>query len=80
MHGVGGIAGSILTAVFADPLIAGTSATVLTQLIAVAAVAAYSGAATAGVLVLIRLLMPLRVDAVQEMEGLDISLHLERQH
>lgn len=80
VHGVGGIAGSLLTAVFADPLITGTGTTVLNQLIAVLAVAAYSAAGTALVLWLIRVLMPLRVDKLQEMEGLDISLHLERQH
>ena len=77
---MGGIAGSILTAVFADPLIAGTGTTVLNQLIAVLAIAAYSAAGTAVILLLIRVLMPLRVDNVQEIEGLDISLHLERQH
>ena len=80
VHGVGGIAGSVLTAVFADPVIAGTSPTVLNQLVAVLAVAAYSAVGTAVLLFLIRLVMPLRVDSVQEMEGLDISLHLERQH
>ena len=80
VHGVGGIAGSLLTAVFADPLIAGTGATVLNQLVAVLAVAAYSAVGTLLVLTVIRLLMPLRVDSVEEMEGLDISLHLERQH
>ena len=80
VHGVGGIAGSVLTAVFADPMIAGTSPTVLNQLVAVLAVAAYSAVGTAVLLFLIRLVMPLRVDSVQEMEGLDISLHLERQH
>lgn len=80
VHGVGGIAGSVLTAVFAEPVIAGTSPTVLNQLVAVLAVAAYSAVGTAVLLFLIRLVMPLRVDSVQEMEGLDISLHLERQH
>ena len=80
VHGVGGIAGSLLTAVFADPLMAGTGATVLNQLVAVLAVAAYSAVGTLLVLALIRLLMPLRVGSAQELEGLDISLHLERQH
>ncbi|QXZ08831.1 ammonium transporter [Comamonas sp. Y33R10-2] len=80
VHGVGGIVGSILTAIFADPLIAGTGATVLNQLIAVLAIAAYSAAGTALILLLIGVLMPLRVEKAQEMEGLDISLHMERQH
>lgn len=80
VHGVGGIVGSILTAVFADPLIAGTGATVLNQLIAVLAIAAYSAAGTALILLLIGVVMPLRVEKAQEMEGLDISLHMERQH
>ena len=40
----------------------------------------YSGAMTALLLSLIRLLLPLRVDAQQEVDGLDVSFHLERQN
>ena len=80
VHGVGGIAGSLLTALFADRAIAGVDATVLNQLVAVAAVAVYSAAGTAILLTVIRLLLPLRVTAQQELDGLDQSLHQESQH
>src|SRR5690606_20448615 len=75
VHGVGGIAGSLLTALFADRAIAGVDATVLNQLVAVAAVAVYSAAGTAILLTIIRVLLPLRVTAQQELDGLDQSLH-----
>jgi len=77
---VGGIAGSLLTALFADRAIAGVDATVLNQLVAVAAVAIYSAAGTAILLTVIRVVLPLRVTAQQEIDGLDISLHQESQN
>ena len=80
VHGVGGIVGSVLTALFAERSISGQDTTVLNQLIAVVAVMVYSGVVTALLLSLIRMLLPLRVDAQQEMDGLDVSFHLERQH
>ncbi|MCD2165479.1 ammonium transporter [Comamonas koreensis] len=80
VHGVGGIAGSLLTAVFADRAIAGVDATVLNQLVAVAAVALYSAVGTAILLTLIRVVLPLRVTAQQELDGLDVSLHQESQN
>ena len=80
VHGIGGIVGSVLTALFAERSISGQDTTVLNQLIAVVAVMVYSGVVTALLLSLIRMLLPLRVDAQQEMDGLDVSFHLERQH
>ena len=80
VHGVGGIVGSVLTAVFADRSISGQDTTIANQLIAVVSVMVYSALATGALLSLIRVLTPLRVDAQQEVDGLDISLHLERQN
>lgn len=78
VHGVGGIVGSLLTGVFADPVISGVSGSVVTQLIEVVAVVAYSAIMTAAVLALTMLLVRLRVDADEEEAGLDGSLHRER--
>lgn len=80
VHGVGGVLGSVLTAVFADPAISGLQANVHSQLTAVAAVAAYSATGTALLLLLVRLVTPLRVSAQVEQQGLDLSVHMERQH
>ena len=80
VHGVGGIVGSLLTAVFADKAISGANASLLIQLAAVAAVAVYSALATAVLLWLIRLVLPLRVSEAQEQQGLDVSVHMEHQH
>ena len=80
VHGVGGVLGSVLTAVFADPVISGVHANLLSQVTAVGAVAAYSAAGTALLLLLVRLVMPLRVSAQAEQQGLDLSVHMERQH
>ena len=80
VHGVGGIVGSLLTAVFADKAISGANASLLIQLAAVAAVAVYSALATAVLLWLIRLVLPLRVSEAHEQQGLDVSVHMEHQH
>ena len=80
VHGVGGVLGSVLTAVFADPVISSVHANLLSQVTAVAAVAAYSAAGTALLLLLVRLDMPLRVRAPVEQQGLDLAIHMERQH
>lgn len=80
VHGVGGVLGSVLTAVYADQTISGVKASMVSQLTAVGAVAVYSAAATALLLLFVRLLVNLRVDDAQELQGLDLSLHMERQH
>jgi Amt family ammonium transporter len=77
---VGGVLGSVLTAVFADPAISGVPANMLSQVTAVAAVAAYSAVGTAVLLGLVRLVVPLRVGEQAEQQGLDLSTHMERQH
>src|SRR5262249_39176394 len=86
-HGVGGIVGSLLTGVFAtkainpagaDGLLAGSAELLGAQAIAVVAVALYSAAATAGVLVLIRRAVGLRVPSAAVVAGLDAVEHAER--
>ncbi|GGG33432.1 ammonium transporter [Caldovatus sediminis] len=88
VHGVCGIVGALLTGVFAyGPLSAteaapdGTSgglATFLVQLYAVAAVFAFTAAATFVLLKLTDAVVGLRVSEEEEREGLDVSLHGER--
>ena len=80
VHAIGGIAGSLLTGVFAEPLISGVKASLFNQGLAVAVVAAYSAAVTALILFVIRLVTPLRVTPDTEAHGLDLAVHMERQH
>jgi Amt family ammonium transporter len=77
LHGVGGIVGTLLTPVFATAAIAPVTATVLTNGQGALAVFCYAGAATWVILRLIGLIVPLRVDAEQEIVGLDIAEHGE---
>ncbi|MEW6732772.1 MAG: ammonium transporter [Acidobacteriota bacterium] len=85
-HGMGGITGALLTGVFAtktvnaagaDGLLYGNPALLVTQAIAVLATMAYSVFVTAGLLFLIRLAIPLRVELKTELEGLDRHAHGE---
>ncbi|WP_280192769.1 ammonium transporter [Delftia sp. PS-11] len=78
VHGVGGIVGSLLTGVFANPEIAGVQGSVATQAISVLAVAAFTLIATAALLWLLHALIGLRVDEESELQGLDLALHRER--
>jgi ammonium transporter, Amt family len=78
-HGVGGIVGMILTAVFAQDvgLIAGETTTFVNHILALTIV---SGFTFGGSLVLYKitdLIIPLRVTPEQESEGLDVSQHGE---
>lgn len=77
VHGVGGIVGSLLTGVFADPEIGGASGSVLTQAIGVLGVGAFTLVATALLFWLVDSLIGLRVDEEAEYVGLDIALHRE---
>jgi len=86
-HGVGGIIGSLLTGVFAtkainpagaDGLLAGNAALLGAQAIGVLAAAVYAAAATAGILVLIRRAVGLRVPSTTVAAGLDAVEHAER--
>lgn len=78
VHGIGGIVGSLLTGLLADPRIGGVSGNVLTQLLAVAAVALYSAVGTLLVLGVVRVLVGLRVEPDVELAGLDLAEHRER--
>jgi ammonium transporter, Amt family len=86
VHGVGGIAGSLLLAVFISPAFGGTGYdegySLVTQLAAqsvgVGVVAVWSAIATAVLAVGVSLVLPMRVGEDAEREGLDITSHGER--
>ena len=71
VHGVGGIFGTVMVAVFG-------AASFTAQLGALAIVGAYTLALTWGLARAVALIFPMRVDKEQEANGLDISTHGER--
>jgi ammonium transporter, Amt family len=86
-HGIGGVVGSLLTGVFAtrainpagaDGLIAGNPGLVGVQAIGVLAAGLYAAAATAGILVVVRRTVGLRVACTTIATGLDAVEHAER--
>jgi Amt family ammonium transporter len=86
VHGVGGFTGLLLTAVFSaaafDGLGLAEGVTIggqlVTQLIGAVATVVWCGVATFVILKAVNLVLPLRVSAEQENEGLDLVLHEER--
>ena len=86
VHGMGGMTGSVLLAVFLSPTLGGVGydegVTMLQQffgqLVGVGAVALYSAIATAVLAVLVSLVVPMRVSEDDEREGLDLASHGER--
>ena len=85
IHGLGGITGSIGTAIVAMPLLGGHGGSgyalghqLIAQLAAVAIAILWSGAGSALCFGVVKLLMPLRHPRDLEREGLDISDHGER--
>jgi Amt family ammonium transporter len=86
VHGVGGILGSLLLAIFAFPHFGGTGLPdgrgfleqIGLQALAVALVAVWSGLATIALCRGIGLFVPLRVHVEAEHEGLDLASHGER--
>jgi Amt family ammonium transporter len=86
VHGVGGMLGSILLAVFALPALGGAGlpegvsvvSQLVVQVIGVGVVAVWSGLVTAVVLVAYRAASRLRVSQEEEHDGLDITAHGER--
>ena len=86
IHGVGGILGAILTGVFADPsinelgkgLLYGNPGQLLTQIIAVVATIAYSGVVTFIIFMIVKAVTGVRVEAEDEITGLDESQHGEK--
>jgi Amt family ammonium transporter len=86
VHGVGGMLGSLLLAVFASTALGGTGyaegmamgSMLGAQALGVAVVAAYSAIATAICALAVSLLWPMRVSEDDERQGLDIASHGER--
>ena len=86
VHGIGGITGSLLLAVFLSPALGGTgyaegmdmASQLGAQAAGVAAVALWSAVASAVVAVAVSMLIPMRVNEEEEREGLDITSHGER--
>ena len=84
LHGVGGIVGAILTAVFASEFIMGDKVPanmmhqLWVQIEGVLATIAYSGVVTFIILKVIDLAIGIRVEADDERMGLDLSQHGER--
>lgn len=85
-HGVAGIAGAVLTGVFAskavnpigaDGLLAGNAKLVGVQLLAVVATIAFAAIGSALIVVALRAVMSLRVTVDDEMMGIDIAEHGE---
>ena len=86
VHGVGGMTGSLLLAVFLSPALGGVGyddgVTMLSQfaaqLVGVGAVAIYSAIVTAVLAVAVSLAVPMRASEDDEREGLDLASHGER--
>ncbi|HVR89567.1 MAG TPA: ammonium transporter [Novosphingobium sp.] len=86
VHGVGGITGSLLLAVFLSPSLGGTgyaegvtmASQLAAQAVGVGVVALWSAIASAVIAVLVSLVLPMRVGEDAEREGLDITSHGER--
>ncbi|HET9149994.1 MAG TPA: ammonium transporter [Alphaproteobacteria bacterium] len=85
VHGVGGITGTILTAIFGATALGGLGVSKLSmtgqleaQLIGIVVSAAWTVAATAAIVAIVRALVGLRVSVEDELEGLDITVHGER--
>ena len=84
LHGVGGIVGAILTAVFASSFIMGDKAPasmthqLWVQVEGVLATIAYSGVVTFILLKIIDVVIGIRVESDDERMGLDLSQHGER--
>lgn len=85
-HGVAGVVGAVLTGVFAskavnplgaDGLLSGNAALLGVQVLAVLATVAFAAVASTVLLFGLRLVMPLRVPVVAEVEGIDLAEHGE---
>lgn len=86
IHGVSGTLGAILTGVFADPsvnaagkgLLYGNPGQLWTQIYAAGITIVYCAVVTVVLLLIIKVIIGLRVDAEEEIEGLDESEHGEK--
>ncbi len=77
LHGVGGVVGTVLTPVFALKAIAPITADVATNALGAAAVMAYTGLMTWGILKRLDFIAGLRVNPRDAHVGLDLSQHGE---
>ena len=83
VHGVGGFVGTILVGVFASEIFGGLEGDLAmgcqvgTQLLAAVITCVYTAVATFVLIKFTALFVPIRVDANDELEGLDIALHEE---
>ena len=82
VHGIAGIAGALLTGVFANAAInpVAEGATVLKQAIGLGGAMAWSAVGTFVVLMIVKYTVGLRVEKDAEIEGLDYSQHGEAMH
>jgi Amt family ammonium transporter len=82
VHGIGGIAGALLTGVLADAAInpLGKDASLMKQVIGVSVTIAWTAVATLVILYICKFTVGLRVSEEAEVEGLDIALHGEALH
>lgn len=86
VHGVGGIVGSLLLAVFLEPSLGGTGYSdgmglvrqLFAQAVGVGAVAAWSAIGTVICALAVAMVIPMRVTEDEEREGLDLTSHGER--
>ena len=82
VHGAGGLAGAILTGVFASAAInpLGAHASLWAQTWGTLVVVAWSALATFAILWIVKLTVGLRVEKDEEIEGLDLAQHGEALH
>ncbi|MFN3551779.1 MAG: ammonium transporter [Novosphingobium meiothermophilum] len=86
VHGVGGMLGSLLLAVFISPMLGGTGyaegmglgSQLVAQLAGVGIVALWSAFGTVICALMVSMVIPMRVTEDEERDGLDISSHGER--
>ena len=77
IHGLVGIAGSVMTPLFSRPELSGAPAAVFAEVIATAAVFVYSFAMSWIMMKLLHVVIGTRVSAADEIDGLDLSQHGE---
>jgi Amt family ammonium transporter len=82
VHGIGGIAGALLTGVLADPAInpLGKDHSIITQAKGVVVTIGWTAVVTLIILFICKFTVGLRVSEEGEVEGLDMSLHGEALH
>ena len=78
IHGIGGLVGALLTGVFADKAICGSSGNVMVQAVGAFATLFYSAVVSLVLLLLIDFTIGLRVSREDELVGLDLSQHSEQ--